>query len=238
MSEWWSYRLSSFLLFSAHTYYRLFELYNRALWPAQIVALALGAIMLGCLFSHATWRGRAVTAMLGACWLWVAWAFLLERYASINWPARYFALGFAIEALLLLWAGVVPDGMPPATPAQTLAQTLARTRVQSAARVAGVGLILFALILQPLIGPLLGRTWLQAEIFGMAPDPTVLATLGVLLLVEHRRRWPLMIIPLLWCLISGATLWTMEAADAWVMPAMGLLTCLFAAWQGLAARPE
>ena len=28
MSEWWTYRLSNFLLFSPRTYYRLFELYN------------------------------------------------------------------------------------------------------------------------------------------------------------------------------------------------------------------
>ncbi len=36
MSEWWTYTLSDFLLFSARTYYRLFELYNRDVWPAQL----------------------------------------------------------------------------------------------------------------------------------------------------------------------------------------------------------
>ena len=39
MSEWWTYSLSSFLLFSARTYYRLFELYNAEVWPLQIVTL-------------------------------------------------------------------------------------------------------------------------------------------------------------------------------------------------------
>ena len=33
MSEWWTYTLSDFLLFSPRTYYRLFELHHRALWP-------------------------------------------------------------------------------------------------------------------------------------------------------------------------------------------------------------
>ena len=32
------------------------------------------------------------------CWLWVALAYLLKRYASINWAARYFAAAFLIEA--------------------------------------------------------------------------------------------------------------------------------------------
>jgi hypothetical protein len=224
MSEWWSYRLSSFLLFSERTYYRLFELYNRDLWPAHVVALALGIAILVCLCSHAGWRGKAVAAMLGACWLWVAWAYLAERYASINWAASYFALGFAIEALLLLWAGVVRDDMAGIPSAST-------------APIAGISLFLFALIVQPLIGPMLGRSWLQAEIFGMAPDPTVVATLGIMLLVERRGRWLLMVIPLAWCLISGTTLWTMEAADAWVMPAMGLLAALFAARKTSSTRP-
>ena len=35
MSEWWTYSLSDFLLFSPRTYYRLFELYNLAIWPTQ-----------------------------------------------------------------------------------------------------------------------------------------------------------------------------------------------------------
>jgi hypothetical protein len=229
MSEWWSYRLSSFLLFSERTYYRLFELYNRDLWPAHVVALAFGVVILVCLFSHAAWRGKAVAAMLGACWLWVAWAYLAERYASINWAASYFAIGFAIEALLLLWAGVVRDDM---------AGIPARARARTPEYVAGICLFLFALIVQPLIGPMLGRPWLQAEIFGIAPDPTVVATLGILLAAGRRRRWLLMAIPLLWCLISGATLWTMEAQEAWVMPVIGLLAALLAVRKGLSARSE
>src|SRR5690349_20103288 len=54
MSEWWSYRLSDFLLFSPRTYHRLFELHNIALWPMHVAALALGASLL-----WAAWQGRA-----------------------------------------------------------------------------------------------------------------------------------------------------------------------------------
>ena len=35
MPEWWTYSLSDFLMFSPRTYYRLFELHNAAIWPAQ-----------------------------------------------------------------------------------------------------------------------------------------------------------------------------------------------------------
>jgi len=107
MSEWWTYTLSDLLMFSAQTYYRLFELYNREIWPAQIVAIGLGIVALLCLRRAGAREGRIVAAILAACWLWVAWAFQIERYATINWAARYFALGFAIEALLLIWIGVI-----------------------------------------------------------------------------------------------------------------------------------
>jgi hypothetical protein len=134
-----------------------------------------------------------------------AWAYLLEHYNTINWAARYFAIGFVVEALLLIWTGSVRNRL------------LFRPYKDWIGR-AGVGLFLLALVAQPLIGPLVGRDWKQAEIFGVTPDPTVLATLGILLAVDERPPWGLMIIPLIWCALSGATLWTMGSPDVWVMP--------------------
>ncbi len=101
MSEWWTYSLSDFLLFSPRTYYRLFELYNAAVWPAQVVAFGLGVLALWLVWRGSVLAGRIVAAALAACWLWVAWAYLCERYATINWAAEYFAAGFALQALLL-----------------------------------------------------------------------------------------------------------------------------------------
>jgi hypothetical protein len=215
MSEWWTYTLSDFLLFSAPTYHRLFELYNREIWPAQIVALAFGIVIPACLVSAAAWRGRAVAAILAACWLWVAWAFHFERYTTINWAANYFALGFAIEALLLLWMGIVRAELTCITANRII-------------RIAGICVFVFALIVQPAMGALIGRPWLQAEVFGVAPDPTVVATLGVLMLATRRSPWLLLIIPIIWCVISGATLWVMESGDALVMPLIALLALLVA----------
>jgi hypothetical protein len=60
------------------------------------------------------------------------------------------------------------------------------------------------------------------EIFGLAPDPTVAATLGALLTMR-RVSWTLFAIPLLWCAVTGATLWAMNAPDALIMPAIAVL---------------
>jgi len=219
MSEWWTYTLSDFLLFAPRTYYRLFELYNDDIWPAQIPALMLGIGFLVLLRRGDAWQGRAIAAILAGCWLWVAWAFHIERYAAINWAATYFAAGFAVEALLLAWTGLIRGGL--------------RFRFTGhAIDRAGLALFLFALVAQPLLGPLVGRPWAQVELFGVAPDPTAVATLGILLLAADRVFWGLLVLPVIWCMVSGATLWTMEAPDAFVVPLAALLGVALAIWKG------
>ena len=221
MSEWWTYTLTDFLLFSPRTYYRLFELYNLAVWPLQIVALAVGLAMLALMLRGPAWRGRAVAALLAVCWLFVAWAYLLERYDSINFAARYFAIGFALQAALLAWTGVVRDRLRYAPPG-------------SAGKI-GLAIMVYGLAIHPLIPPLTGRPWSEAEIFGLAPDPTAIATLGVLLAAD-RGHWHLMVLPLLWCAISGLTLWTMESPEAPVIAIIALIGAALAASKALAHR--
>ncbi len=225
MSEWWTYRLSDFLLFSPRTYQRLFELYNQEIWPAQILAFALGVAILVLLRRGGASRGRVVAAILAGCWLWVAWAFHFQRYATINWAATYFAAAFAIEALLLIWTGVVRGA-------------LGFTPVKRVVNRAGLGIFLFALAVQPLIGPLVGRDWQQVEIFGVAPDPTVLATLGILLLAANRAVRALLFIPVLWCAFSGATLWALGSPDALLLPLAALLVLLVPVWETLSLKRE
>src|SRR5438045_9436267 len=78
--------------------------------------------------------------------------------------ARYFAGAFALEALLLIVLGV-GHGLVWRPPAAWITR-------------AGIGLATFAVALQPLIGPLAGRSWSQVEVFAVAPDPTVAGTLA------------------------------------------------------------
>ena len=120
----------------------------------------------------------------------------------------YVAAGFAVEGLLLLWVGLIRGRM--------------QADGQSTDRV-GLAIVLFALVGQPLIGPVVGRAWSQVETFGVAPDPTAVATLGVLLCAAGRAFWLLAALPIAWCVITGATLWTMGSVDALVAPLAAVL---------------
>jgi hypothetical protein len=214
MSAWWTYRLTDFLLIAPRTNNNLFELYNVDIWPVQVATLALGVAILALAWRGGAGSGRIVAAVLAVLWLWVAWAFHAGRYATINWAAAYFAAGFVLQALVLAWTGAVRGRL-----------TFSASR--SLVKRSGLGIFLVALVLQPLVAPLVGRPWTQAELFGAAPDPTAVATLGVLLAAD-RALWELLAIPLVWCAISGATLWTMDSPEAFVVPLLALIASALA----------
>ena len=202
MSEWWTYTLSDLILFSAHAYYRLIELYNAAIWPGQVLALLLGVVVV-VLVRRGT-PGRWVTAILAAGWLWIALAFHAARYAKLNTAAPYFGWMFGIEAALLLVLG--RDFQWPSD-------------LQGRA---GLAIYLFALLGLPLFAPLLGRGWRAAEIFLIAPDPTAVGTLGLVMISRARRRWPLMIVPVAWCVVTGAVLSVWKISFWWAAPLLAV----------------
>ena len=223
MTEWLSYRPSDFLMFAPRTYWRLFELHNGAWWPAQPLAVLAGLCWMGWLLRSGSPALRAfrVGALgLAAASSFVAVTFLLDRYAAVNWAASGFAVGFVTQALgLAALATRVDWGATSPGP---------RRRI-------GLTICAWALLGHPLLVVAFDRPWTQAEVFGMAPDPTAIATLGFLLCAHAQRRltrWllrSLWTLATAWCVISSATLWTMGSAQAWVL--MGVtLAALAAAW--------
>ena len=213
MSEWWTYRLTSFLLFSPRTYYRTIELYNLAIWPAQLVGVAIGLAIVALLIAKHDGRERIIAALFAACWLWIGWAFHYQRYAQINWVAPWFAAAFALQALLLVVVGVAADRIV-FRPASGRPFWLA------------ISLIAIIVVGYPLLAPLTGRSWTTAEVFGVAADPTALATIAALARVRGRIRWLLLVIPVLWCTLTALTLWAMKAPETLVVAGAALLALL------------
>ena len=213
MPEWWTYAPQDLLMFAPETYYRLFAVYNAEIWPAQVLAGLAALLILGLLVRPMPWAGRAIAALLAAGWAFVAWAYFHERYATINLAATYYAWLFAAQSLLLLVTAAL----------NRLTFQHATSRIGKAGR----GVFIFALIGYPLIATILGRPWLQVELFGVAPDPTVFGTFGVLAAAD-RMRWELTVIPAIWCAITVATLWTMGSPDALIILAAPLCAAAIA----------
>lgn len=181
MTEWWTYRLHDFVLFAPATWTRLFERYHAALWPAQPLVLALGALLLVCALQR---RGRALALGLAAAgWLWVGAVFHAQWFAQINWAAPALGAAAALQAALLAAAAASRGGWAPSGPR----------------RHAGLALMAVAVV----AGPCLWLTGTRAEVFGLTPDATALGTLGLLLCVTTARRtltrclWPVTLVMVL-----------------------------------------
>lgn len=123
-----------------------------------------------------------------------------QRYAQINWAAAYFAAAFGFQAVLLLGAGLLAK--PNAAPAGN-----------SGHRIVGLSLAAAGILLYPFIVFAAGRAWAQAEFFGLMPEPTALATLGLLVALRARHLGGLATIPAVSLMAGAATWWMLQGVQ-------------------------
>jgi len=206
METWLSYGLSDLLMFSARTYYRQLELANAAAWPLHLAAVAAGLLLTYCLLRPSPLRNRIAALILAAGWASSGWFFIASGFATIHWAGGYATALFALTSALLASLAVTTHGLrssnPDAWPQWSRSAAL---------------LTLAATLFYPAIAPLTGRPVASAEIFGIAADPTALATLLAAAFTASRWRLLLMIPPALWLAFSASVLFAMGSAEAWLV---------------------
>jgi hypothetical protein len=176
---------------SVAQFFDLFGEYNLAIWPAQVVAYAVGLAIVALITSKAVSASRIALVLLGLLWLWNGVAYHWVAFAAIN-PAAYgFAAIFIVGGAIFIVEGA------------------ARRRVVFCFRrdwstIAGVALVTYALVGYSALGFILAHAWPKAPVFGVAPCPTVIFTLGVLLLSITRLPSRLVAAPLLWALVGSS----------------------------------
>lgn len=198
MNAWTSYQLQDFIPFTAEVYFRLLERMGETFWPLHLLTLALGAATLALALKN---RPRTACLLPAPLWAFVAVAFFLQRYAALNWAGGYVGYAFIAQAVLLALMALTGWGMEKA-PHRT-----------SPPVVMGTAITLFGLIIMPLLSPLSGGSWYQAEVFGIHADPTAVTTLGlVLIMLRGPALWITAIIPVLWLVVSGLTLQVLDSS--------------------------
>ena len=136
---------------------------------------------------------RVLLLGLALAWAWLGWAFHSQRYSEIFLAARWTAAACGAQALLLLAAA-----------------WLAPLRAREAPAAGPAWALLALAFCYPLLAPLTAQPWQQAEVFAYMPEPTALASLGVL--AAERRlaasvRALLALLPLVSLLLGAATRW-------------------------------
>ena len=195
------------IAFTPEVYFALFEHYNLAIWPAQLIAYALGVLALVLAFSKSPLSSRIIGGVVVLFWLWNGLVYHALYFAQINFMAPVFAAFFVIEALLLAWFFVLRGDVELRVDRDLASWT-------------GIALMIFAMAIFPLLGALAGHGWPQAAVFGVAPSPTLIYTLGILLLAQPRMPVLPAVIPILWALIS----WLLGIAEDISLPVAGIVT--------------
>jgi hypothetical protein len=190
------------LPFSHEQFLATFAEYNQAVWPAQVLAYALGFGAGACLVRTGAWASRMAAGALVLMWLWTGVVYHGLFFSRVNPAAYVFGAAFAVEAMLLgfaAWRGSL---------------RLGTGRGGMHARI-GWTLIAYALVGYPMVGALSGMTYPHVPVFGITPCPLTLFTFGVLLESPARVPWWLLGIPLAWSLIGGSAAAILQVPQDW-----------------------
>lgn len=196
------------LPFTHAQFLEVFAAYNASVWPAQVVAYALAAIMLFLLVRWPTAAGRPIAYGLAAMWLWTGVAYHALHFSSINRAAYLFAALFIVQGLLFLRAA---------------ARNEIALAFQSTPRAwLGSALLAYATIVYPLLGIVAGPGYPSIPMFGITPCPVTLFTFGLLLLATRPLSRRLLVIPVVWSLIGGSAAFLLMVPQDWVLLLAGL----------------
>jgi hypothetical protein len=214
------------LPFTTEVFFRLFEHYNAAIWPAQVVADVLGALAVMLTLRPIRGGGRIIAAALAGSWLWIGVVYHIAYFATINWAAWAFGALFVVQGLLFAWTGAVRGRL--------------RFRFGPIPfHWAGLGFVGFAMAAYPLLGWLAGHGWPRAAVFGVAPCPTTIFTLGMLLLAERWAPLHLAVLPVLWSLVGGTAAWLLAVPEDLSLPLAGVSGLSLIVWKNrTSGRPE
>jgi hypothetical protein len=178
------------LPFTADEFLGVFRAYNEAIWPAHIVAYALG---FAAVFAAVRGGRRASALVAGALalfWAWNGLAYHVGFFAAINPVAYVFGCAFVLQAIFFTYFAFRHG-------------RLAFRFRRDGYGLAGAVLVAYAAVLYPLLGVALGHGYPYNPAFGLAPCPTTIFTFGLLLWTDPPVPKLVLVIPALWALVGS-----------------------------------
>ena len=211
--------------FTTAEFLAVFAAYNAAIWPFQIVAYGAGLLAVAALWRRWLCRSRLISAVLAVFWACNGIGYHFFYFSSINPLARGFAVAFIFQAVLFAVSAIS-------------AKTLTFNIELNMRSWAGGALIFYAFLIYPILGMRAGHGLMAGPMFGVAPCPTTIFTIGLLLLA--RGKWVpwLSIIPILWSLVGLAAALQLGIPEDFGLPVAGVLLAIMLALDGFKMRRD
>jgi hypothetical protein len=208
----------------------MFDRFNAAIWPMQLVWYASAAAMIGL----ALWSGRRSTQLIcllaaaDLTWVGMAYFGVLDSGMNLAW---FWATTFILEAILFLVAGIVRRDLVIA-PRWDLSSVL------------GAVFMFYALVAYPIIGLLSEHPLHTLPVFVLSPCATVIFFFGLLLWARPPAPKYLLLLPLAWALQAtpanlamagvitlGLIIWR-DRTSSWQTVAAGVVLAVMIALSG------
>lgn len=183
------------LPFTTEQFLSVFEQYNQAVWPLQIVFNLLGLTAVFVAVKRIALSNRIVVTILAFFWLWIGVAYHYRFFTVINPAANVFAALNIIQGFVFLGYGI-------------FTWRLSFRFTPNIYGITGALLIFYAMVMYPLLGYAIGHVYPQAPTFGL-PCPTTIFTFGLLLWTDTKVPKVVLVIPFLWSLLGFSAALTM-----------------------------
>ncbi len=190
--------------FSLEDFLNVFKKYNESVFPLQIIFYLIAFICVYLLFRRKENSNKFIVSALSFFWLWIGIVYQIIFFSGINKAAYIFGILFIIQGVLFAFYGVIKDAFT-------------FEYQKSIPNYLGIIFIVYALIIYPVLGHLLGHQYPYSPTFGL-PCPTTIFTFGILLFTNKKISLLFFTIPFVWSLIG-----TMAALKLSIYEDYGLL---------------
>src|SRR5215471_5624483 len=170
-------------------FFGMFAQANTAVWPAHLVwyAAAIAAMLLA--VRPVRGSSRLIAGFLAAYFVWLAIVFFRIYYTPLNDHSPAYAVMFGLGGALFLFAGVIRDELE------------FQAKWDAFGLIGGV-FMLYALA-YPVIDALTGHVFPAAPVFGVAPCPSAIFTVGLLLWTRPGMPLYVLVVPLIWLMTQA-----------------------------------
>lgn len=206
-------RADSFMMktpFTVDQFLDVFKNYNETVWPMQVIFYLMGLVAIYLVFKPTSKSEKIISIMLAFLWLWMGIVYHLVFFTAINKAAYLFGGIFILQGVLFLFYGVFQNKLSFKFRSDLYGLT-------------GIVLILFALVVYPVLGYLIGHVYPSSPTFGL-PCPTTIYTFGLLLLSDKKCPVAILIIPFIWSVIGFMAAFNFGFVEDTGLLVAGLLT--------------